>query len=400
PFTFTASMTQYDVATMRWIAATSNVDITVVYSTEDITAQGGTDYVPVVGGTFTIPAGQSTATFTINVIGDAVVEADETFRVNFTGVTGGDAWLNPTSIIGTILNDDPTPLKPAVTFAAKYGTPGNYAATVAEGDPPAVYSTQWLDVTLDGGGGAPALRPAVVSYRVIPATGPNAAKPQADFIPQTGTITIPAGQTAGRIPVRIVNDVWKESDETFLVEITSVTPGVMKLGQTCVVTITDSDTVVPAVPNPPTALEPVTLVGPVQVGEGDGTANFTVNLNPGVTLTTPVRVVYQLVNGTAVSGSDFLGTLGQVTIPAGQSFASISVPIVDDRLVESTENFTIRINSVTGATTNGPQSIAVDIFDNDGQANANVSLLAAFAAYGASSSQSTTTTTKARTPGV
>lgn len=390
PFTFTATLVQFDVATQRKLPATAATAITVTYSTADITAKADVDYQPVVGGTFTIAAGSSTGTFTINVIGNTKAEPTKKFQVNFTGVTGGDAWLSGTSTIGSILNDDPTPLQPAVTFSGNYGTPGNYATTMAAGEPSlAPYFTKSLSVTLDGGGGASAQRPTVVSYRVIPG-GPNPAQPQVDFIPQTGTTTIPAGQKVGSIPVRIVNRASQQTTGTFLVEITALTPGMMKPGQSCIVTLTNAY-----------AIPSVTLSYPVdaqgnplsQLPEGIGIANFIVSLSNPAAI--PVRVVYELVNGTAVSGSDFLGTLGQVTIPAGQISANIPVQIVDDRRVESTESFTMRINSVYGATINPPlsQSLQVDILDNDTPAAANASLAAAFAAYGASNSQSTSTTT-------
>lgn len=383
-FTFTATLLFFNIATNKYEVVEADTPITVGYSTEDDTTQAGDDYQPVVNGTFTIPAGSSTATFTIDVFGDTVFEPTEQFRVKLSApATGADVWLRSQSVLGVIRNDDPSPLAPAVTFDSSYGTPGNYVASMEEGNPGSGFSNHSLLVRVDGGGGAPAARPVVVSYRVYASTSFDAATPRTDFIAQAGSITIPLGQQTARIPVRIVDDIYREADETFRVEITAVTPGVLKLGQQCTVTIMDSDTADRPVPPPPPVRPTVTLAGPSFVGEADGTVNFDVILDQPTSAA--VRIVYGLVSGTARSGLDFVGTSGQVLIPAGQTTASFPVRILNDRLAEATERFTVKINSAYGAQFVAPQALTVDIFDDETMGAARVSSLAAFAAFGESS---------------
>ncbi|HYF29476.1 MAG TPA: Calx-beta domain-containing protein, partial [Chitinophagaceae bacterium] len=60
---------------------------------------------------------------------------------------------------------------------------------------------------------------------------------------------------------------------------------------------------------------------------------------------------YTTGNGSATSGSDYTGGSGTVTIPAGQTCGTITIPIVNDGTVESTENFTVSIGSSTGTVT-------------------------------------------------
>ncbi|HSV16471.1 MAG TPA: Calx-beta domain-containing protein [Tepidisphaeraceae bacterium] len=56
------------------------VDVTMQYTTADGTATAGLDYTAV-SGTLTIPAGQTTGTILVPILGDLLVENDETFNV-------------------------------------------------------------------------------------------------------------------------------------------------------------------------------------------------------------------------------------------------------------------------------------------------------------------------------
>src|SRR5690606_25618720 len=73
-------------------------------ATADGTATAGSDYVAIAPTAMTIAEGDDSATVTVQVIGDTDSEADETFFVNVTNVTGAlPASLQAT---GTILSDD------------------------------------------------------------------------------------------------------------------------------------------------------------------------------------------------------------------------------------------------------------------------------------------------------
>lgn len=62
----------------------------------------------------------------------------------------------------------------------------------------------------------------------------------------------------------------------------------------------------------------------------------------------PITVGWQLVNGSAVAGSDFTGpTSGTVTIAAHASSNEVVVPLVNDGFGESTETFTARATSAS-----------------------------------------------------
>jgi predicted extracellular nuclease len=69
-------------------------------------ANAGSDYIAKGEAGRTISSGNSSATFTVTVNGDTVVEANETFFVNVTNIVGATA--GDTQGLGTITNDDIT----------------------------------------------------------------------------------------------------------------------------------------------------------------------------------------------------------------------------------------------------------------------------------------------------
>ncbi|GAA3932017.1 lamin tail domain-containing protein [Luteimonas lutimaris] len=73
-------------------------------ATADGTATAGSDYVAIAPTAMTIAEGDDSATVTVQAIGDTDSEADETFFVNVTDVTG--ALPSSLQATGTILSDD------------------------------------------------------------------------------------------------------------------------------------------------------------------------------------------------------------------------------------------------------------------------------------------------------
>ncbi len=82
------------------------------------------------------------------------------------------------------------------------------------------------------------------------------------------------------------------------------------------------------------------------VSEGVGTVVLTVNLSqPSDTATS---LGYTL-TGTASNGADYTVSVGSVSFPALTTTALVTVTIVDDSLLESTENLTLTLtNPITG----------------------------------------------------
>jgi uncharacterized repeat protein (TIGR01451 family) len=106
------------------LSSPSGREVSVDYQTIDGTAVSGADYAAA-SGTVVFPAGVTTRTVTIEVLGDAIDELDETFVVRFSDpvhVTVSDA-----EGAGTIHDDDDPPIAWVFTdgtAAAGLGTPG------------------------------------------------------------------------------------------------------------------------------------------------------------------------------------------------------------------------------------------------------------------------------------
>lgn len=83
--------------------------VTFTINTADGTtnpANSGSDYVAIVNGSGSIAAGGTSTTVSVTVNGDTTQEANETFFVNITNITGANA--GDTQGLGTITNDDVT----------------------------------------------------------------------------------------------------------------------------------------------------------------------------------------------------------------------------------------------------------------------------------------------------
>ncbi len=72
-----------------------------------------------------------------------------------------------------------------------------------------------------------------------------------------------------------------------------------------------------------------------------------------------------LANGRASERCDYVTSLGTVRFAAGESSKTISIPLINDVLVEGNETFTITLSSAVGATLGSPATATLTILDND-----------------------------------
>lgn len=94
---------------------------------------------------------------------------------------------------------------------------------------------------------------------------------------------------------------------------------------------------------------------------GNSNADFAVNLS--FASSDPVTVHYTTSNLTALAGSDYPATSGDLTIPAGQTSGVISIPINGDTTFEADETFNVILSSPNGAALG--QSTAIGTILND-----------------------------------
>ncbi len=136
---------------------------------------------------------------------------------------------------------------------------------------------------------------------------------------------------------------------------------------------------------PVSGSKPVVSLSPFQltVNEAAGNATLTVALSP--TVNVPITVLYSTIvpslpaNEVATPGSDYTAATNQsVVIPAGQSAATIQIPLLNDSVVEQNERFgvTLDLPANSNATIDFDNissfNSVVTISDNDGPNNSPV----------------------------
>ena len=295
------------------LSALSGQQVDVTYTTTNGTATSGSDYTTT-AGVATIPAGTGSVQVTVPVLGDNVVEPDETFTVDLTNPV--NATISDAQGLGTIQNDDTTTiLITDVSLAEGNAGTTNFVFTV----------------TLS----APSATPVSVDY----ATADGTATAPSDYtaIP-TSTLNFPALSTSQQITVGVAGDGLVEPNETFFVNLSN--PSGATLGDTQGQgTITNDDGV------------PTILISDVSQAEGDGgSTNFVFNVTLSGPSATPVTVDYATTDGTATAPSDYNAIpTTTLTFPALSTSQQITVVVAGDALVEANETFFVVLSNPSGA---------------------------------------------------
>jgi beta-glucosidase len=95
-----------------------------------------------------------------------------------------------------------------------------------------------------------------------------------------------------------------------------------------------------------------------------GTTQVPVHLN--MAGTEPVTVAYATSDGTAKAGEDYRAAAGTLTIPAGQTIASISVSGIDDTADEPNKTFTVALSNPSSGLVISPDRVTtVTVVDDD-----------------------------------
>ncbi|ACU62526.1 Calx-beta domain-containing protein [Chitinophaga pinensis] len=343
--------------------------ITVNYTISG-TAVGGTDYTAI-PATATIPAGQNgvDVAVTAQPYNNNIIENDRTVIMTLTGGS-------------------------APSFSAFTPDPANTAATVIIADDDSNATNKRLSVYNIGMDAAEpstagafqirlpgtlrASEPITVSYTITPSSsaGTTSATPGTDFNNLTGTVVIPAGQNAVNVPYSPIDDQIIETREEFTVQLTGgTTPTLGAFGvdvATGVMAIDDNDNI--------PANKTFTITPTAPAAESSTNGSFSVSLPAGYTVSQNVTFYYT-VGGTATPGSDYTGIGTSVILTAGQNSVQITVPVIDDNIIEGTESIDVTATSgasadITGFTSSGTATNTIADDDNTAT-NKVISIIAA-----------------------
>ena len=278
-----------------------------------------------------------TTTLTISVAGDTVIEFNESFVVTLTQQTRSLDIVAATAI-GTIINDD-QPLLIVDDVSVDEGV-GNAVVTVA------------LSAETE--------RNERISYQ----TSDNSASSTADYIAQSGLLTITAGTTQTVFTIPITDDLTVEDAETLTVRAQSLGATSRIGGPPPVfgtVTILDND------------MATVTLSGGTLLNEGDsGTSTLTFTATLDAMIDDGFTVVYDTVDGSATAGSDYVASSGLLTFTGSLSETqTFNVVVNGDTDAEASETFSVTLGAINGAlsssisTADSPQVVTIVNDDDD-----------------------------------
>jgi hypothetical protein len=346
------------------------------------TAKAGADYLAPAQQEYVIEEGQREAAITVELIGDAVKEADETITVTLANVTGATAYDG--EAVGRIVNDDPRlKLSGRVRFEGA----------------PAPASSLWLNVTrLSSAFDSTSLElvPPDFAYQVSVVKGASptfhvhAPAPFA-ILPFTldevgassvqdiqlkkgvrvsGKVTLPPGQPA--LTELMWLDFRASIDGVYqLLSASALKPPGFEYSQWVVpgawvyMELTPPAPYQRVVANRPEAradfvqdLPLSTLPGLIVWGISrvpEGPAGWHGMTGAVVELSAPapaggVRLRYRTVDGTAKAGRDYDAVSGTLEIPEGQTAANTAdIGLIGDGTREGDENFYVVVSDVVGA---------------------------------------------------
>ncbi len=256
-----------------------------------------------------IPAGNTTATFTVDISADNVVELDERFFIDITNLdpSGRAVTLGDSRGFGTIRNDD--------SAAVSVGN-----LTQNEDDGPMTFLIA-LDTVVDVA--------TTVQFTTVADTADSG-----DFTSQSGSVSIPAGELSVPVTVQIAADNTVELDERFFVNLSNPNASGRSVGLGLAQgsgNLNNDDAGV------------LTIDDPVQT-EDAGAIEFTVSLSRPVD--TAINFDFATLSDSA-NASDFTPQSGTITIPAGSQSATISVPLtMDNTTDEGAEQFFIELTNL------------------------------------------------------
>ncbi|UJH68130.1 Calx-beta domain-containing protein [Allomuricauda sp. SCSIO 65647] len=323
------------------VRLTGNVQggFTVDYATNDGSAGEPGDYTDVSGTlNFTGNDGES-YDITVPIIDDSLIEPTEDFTVLLDNLSTTLIGINGDTATGNILDNDGGGSN-GIAFDAT-------SVTVNEGDGTATFTVR-LTGNVQGG------------FTVDYATNDGSAGEPGDYTDVSGTLNFTGNDGESYdITVPIIDDSLIEPTEDFTVLLDNLSTTLIGInGDTATGNILDND----GGGSNGIAFDATS----VTVNEGDGTATFTVRLTGNVQ--GGFTVDYATNDGSAGEPGDYTDVSGTLNFTGndGESY-DITVPIIDDSLIEPTEDFTVLLDnlSTTLIGINGDTATG-NILDNDG----------------------------------
>ena len=284
--------------------------VSVSYSTTNGTALGGVNYIPT-SGSLTFGDGVMSQTFSVPVYNTSVANVALSLSLLLSHPTGGAGLMSPTNATLTILNTNT-----GFYFAATTNTAPENAGFVT------------LTVMRNNTNGL-----AAVDFATADGTATNAAVNGTNYVGQSGTLTFVDGQLATNIVVPLIYNPLVTGDLEFTVGLTNPNQAQLISPTNAVVIVQDADAGI-SFTNATTSV----------LKNGTNAVLAVVCSNPRVE---PVSVNYFTADGTATNGIDYTARNGTLVFAGGVTTNYITVPILNNQLLESNVNFSVVLTNAT-----------------------------------------------------
>ncbi|MFC2166049.1 Calx-beta domain-containing protein, partial [Acidobacteriota bacterium] len=172
-----------------------------------------------------------------------------------------------------------------------------------------------------------------------------------DYTITSSPLTIPLGSSVASIVLNVADDGFDELDESVTVTLDSATSATIGASDSHTYIILDND--VPVIEF---------AASPISGDESTATVNLNLTITPASIST--IDLTFDVI-GTAENGTDFTITSSPLTIPAGNTTATITLNVSDDSLDENNEDVTVDLVSVTSGSIGATDSHTYTINDND-----------------------------------
>ena len=195
--------------------------------------------------------------------------------------------------------------------------------------------------------------PSAQTVTVNVNTADGTAKAGVDYSTTNLTLSFAPGETTQSFVVPVIGDTLDENTETFFVFLSSPTNATIGTGRGTGTIFNDDS-------------PPLITIDDVRIGEGNSgqrVAAFRLNLSePSGKV---VRVSYETVNGTAISGSDYVSVAPTVAaFSTGSTVAYARVFINGDTLNEADETFSVNLSSPNNGTIEDSQATGTILNDD------------------------------------
>ncbi len=296
------------------LSAPQAESIVATYGTFSDEATAGVDFVSSTGS-ITFAPGATTASFSIPLVSDSVLEPNETFGV----LVSAAVILREGEGTATILDDDGFSVSGVVVQESKGGAFASFTVSL----------------------GSPLAAPATVSFTTVGGT----AQPSQDYTPVSGTLTFAPGTTSQAVKVTILDNDIGEQTEQFAFVLTSSSDNTGILVGKATALIIDDDGI---------------SVADASVTETNGSTFVDVEITlprPSLAFT---QVDWATASGTAGANDFDANASGTAFFSPGDTSRTITIEVKGDKAAEGDETFRVLLSNPVGNTiTDGSGTVTI-----------------------------------------